>query len=98
VIGLHVAAEQLDQRRLARTVLADERVDLARTHLQRGTIERHLARICLGQIDDVENGRGARIAPGPRVFSQFSGHRTGPVRRSIGTMFFTKLVSPPTAR
>ena len=65
VVGLDVSGEQLDQRRLAGTVLADECVDLTRAHLEMSAVESDLPRVGLGELADVENQRGARITPGP---------------------------------
>ena len=70
VIGPHVAGEQLDQRRLARPVLADEGMHLSGADLERRVVERDLTGIGLGQRPDVEDGcrRFPRSAsPSPTV-------------------------------
>lgn len=47
-IRFHRAGDGLDHRRLARTVLADDRVDLAGVERDRNFVERYHARISLG--------------------------------------------------
>jgi hypothetical protein len=95
MIGLDVPGEQLDQRGLARAVLADERVNLARANLQMGMVERDLPRICLRETFDVENERGARITPGPLSIDQLGRHRPAPERGAGGMVFDTVFVSLP---
>jgi hypothetical protein len=51
-IGLVVAGEDFDQRRLAGTVLADESVDLTGSDVDRHVVERDLARKGLRQVLD----------------------------------------------
>ena len=65
VVGLDVSAEQLDQRRLARAVLADERVDLAGHHLQVCVSEGALARVRLRQHGSTSRTGWSRVWPGP---------------------------------
>ena len=65
VVGPHVAGEQLDQRRLARAVLPDERMDLAGQDLERRPVEGHLTWIGLGasDVEDVPERTGERLGP-----------------------------------
>ena len=53
-VGLVVAGEDLDQRRLAGAVLADERVHFARGDIDADVVERDLARERLRQVLDSE--------------------------------------------
>ena len=75
-IGVVVAGENLDQRRLPGAVLADQRVDLAAHHLEVHVVERQLTRKRLRQAGDREDGlwvdhestptwRGTRPRSGP---------------------------------
>ena len=56
-IGRVVAGERLDQRRLARAVLADERVDLARADVERRVDQRARGAERLGERADAQDGR-----------------------------------------
>ena len=53
-VGLVVAGEDLDQRRLAGAVLADERVDLAGGDVDADVVERDLPRERLRKVFDSE--------------------------------------------
>jgi hypothetical protein len=57
LVGLVVAGEHLDERRLPRPVGAGQGEDLAPVHLQVHSIERALAGEVLGQAADVEQRR-----------------------------------------
>ncbi len=49
-IGLHLAGDHLHQRGLAGAVLAQDRVDLARLHVERDRIVGHHRRVALGDV------------------------------------------------
>ena len=58
--GVSRAGEDADQRGLARAVFADQRVDLARAHLERGVGKRADAGEVLGQVFNDEHVRPRR--------------------------------------
>ena len=54
--GMHGAADRLDQRRLARTVVADDGQDLVRVKIEVGVVEGGHAAIALDKPARGENG------------------------------------------
>ena len=75
-VGLMDAGEDLDQRALARAVLADEGVDLARDEVERDVVERLGRRESLGDPAQLGAGRGGDGSDGLRL-----GHRSRARRR-----------------
>jgi hypothetical protein len=68
-LGHDAAAEHLDERRLARAVLADERMDLARVELEIDGRERTHAGERFREGGDAEKRRGGRRAHRERAFA-----------------------------
>ena len=78
-IGLLRARQDLDERRLARPVLADEREDLSRPHVQADVIERTHAGKRLGDVTHLEHWtlgspRCRRIGHRPSPFGATPAH------------------------
>ena len=65
MVGLDVTAEQLDERRLPRAVLAHEGVHLSGAHLEAGRVERDLPRVRLRQRVDAKNSGGVGACTDP---------------------------------
>ena len=80
-VGLVYPGQDLDQSALARAVLPDEGVDLARSHAERDVLQRLDARKGLGQADDLERGGGSRRRAGA---VQQRGARHGRILASPG--------------
>ena len=64
MIGLVIAGEHLDQRRLSRAVLAYQGMDLARGDVHRDVVEGLRAGERLGHVLDAEHARARRVRPG----------------------------------
>ena len=79
-VGRVVGREQLDERRLARAVLAHERVDLTRRDVERDVVQRPRPGEGLREVPDLQH----RPRPSGRP-----GHGAGPVRRSACGAFTT---------
>ena len=67
-VGRRGAGEDADQRGLAGTVFAHQRVDLARTHVERGVGERADPGVGLGEVGDeqhqvatIDEGTGRQV-------------------------------------
>jgi hypothetical protein len=65
MVGLHIAAEQLNHRRLARTVLSNEGVDFPRSNLQSSIVERDLSWVCLRKRADINDRSTTQIGGTP---------------------------------
>ena len=95
LVGLHDAGHDLDQRRLAGAVLAEQRMDAAAGAGKARALERAHAAIALGDVDQFKNGlhdRPGRTKKRPRRSDAAAAGTSTEIQTHADQLFFSSLL------